>query len=360
MLVFPSRQVTQGAVVTGLLALSACTDPTLRTDLRPDGPPDILAVLVMNDASDGLLEAATFCKLNDDKRPTLVVGPPGAGTPLLQICPQDPSAGAEMVTDAVPSSWYVRFMFDELLNPSVEDLVDDPSGDGTFTGTLVNTQPATLQCDGVDVPYDGFYNSAGNSQTWALGPSLRINPTDPDAVPSGATCTVGLKPDKVFDKQGIGVPTNQLADPGYTFKIADLTLTATDPAAPAALTDPTKIDEISVTAPLAITFNAAIDAASLSPSEVTILEVTACTATVGVPVVAKIAANAKDKFSIDISDSTATSTDGKAVWNAGKTYLITFAADAEVSDRGGATFALADAGDDLKKPICFTTPAATP
>ena len=43
----------------------------------------------------------------------------------------------------------------------------------------------------------------------------------------------------------------------------------------------------------------------------------------------------------------------------GHNYL-TFAADAEVSDRGGATFALADAGDDLKKPICFTTPAATP
>jgi len=356
MLVFPSRQVTQGAVVAGLLALSACTDPTLRTDLRPDGPPDVLAVLVMNDVSSGLLEAATYCRLNDDKRPTLVAGPAGLGSTLVQICPSDLSLPADMVADAAPSTWYARFMFDELLNPSVEDLIPDPSGDGTFNGSLLATQPATLQCNGVDVPYDGFYNSAGNSQTWALGPSLRIDPIDPDVIPSGSMCEVGLKPDKVFDKQGVGVPADDIARK-YQFQLADLALTATAPAAPEELTDPEKIEEIDVTAPLTITFNAAINAATLSATEVTILQVAACTDTVGVPVVPEIAAKAKDKFSIDISDAAATAMNA---WLPGKTYLITFAADGEVADRAGATFTFADAEDDLKKPICFTTPAATP
>jgi len=353
MLVFPSRQVTQGAVVSGLLALTACTDPTLRTDLRPDGPPDILAVLVMDDVSTGLLEAATYCKVNDDKRPGLVSGPAKLGSTLVQICPSDLSQPADMVTDAAPSTWYVRFMFDELLNPSVEDLIPDPSGDGTFDGSLLATQPATLQCNGVDVPYDGFYNSAGNSQTWTLGPSLRINPTDPDAVPSGATCVAGLKPDKVFDKQGVAVPMDELApDSGYKFQLADMALTGTAPAAPDKLTDPTKIEEISPTVPLIVTFNAAINPATFTSTEVSILQVTACTDAVGVPVVAKIAADAKSKFSIDISDTAAIGTN---VWVAGKTYLITFAADAEVADRAGATFAFADAEADLLKPICFKT-----
>lgn len=353
MLVFPSRQVTQGAVVAGLLALTACTDPTLRTDLRPDGPPDILAVLVMDDVSDGLLEAATYCKEGDDKRPGLVSGPAKLGSALVQICPSDLSQPAVMVTDAAPSTWYVRFMFDELLNPSVEDLIPDPSGDGTFDGSLLATQPATLQCNGVDVPYDGFYNSSGNSQTWTLGPSLRINPTEPDAIPSGAMCVAGLKPDKVFDKQGTGVTPEDLAR-AYTFQLADMALTGTVPAAPEVLTDPTKIVEISPTAPLKVTFNAPIDPATFTSTEVTILQVTACTDTVGAPVVAKIAADAKSKFSIDVSDPAAT---GMNAWVAGKTYLVTFATDAEVADLAGATFAFADADADLLKPICFKTSA---
>jgi len=349
MLVYPSRQVTQGAVVCGMLALTACTDPTLRTDLRPDGPPDVLAVLVMNDSSAGLLEAATFCKLNDDKRPTTVAGPAGLGVPLLNICDEDLSVPATEVTDAAPSAWYVRFVFDELLNPAVEDLMPDSSMDGTFDGTLKNTQPATLQCNGVAVDYDGYYNSAGNSVTWTIGPSLVIIPLAPDSIPSGSECEVGLKADKVFDKQGIAVPTDELT--GYKFKTADLAVLATDPEAPKDLTATASISKINVSAPLVVSFNAAIAPASLTPAEVTILEVTSCTATVGVPVVPKITANPDDKLSLDIGDAAAA---GKDAWVAGKTYLITFAANADVQDVAGATLALADAKLD---PICFTTVA---
>ena len=92
MLVQPARLSTQGAAVfaIGMLALGACDDPTARTDLRPEGPPEVLAVLVMND-SFGLYETATYCKVGDEKRPSLV------GTPdfnILQICDADLSLPA--------------------------------------------------------------------------------------------------------------------------------------------------------------------------------------------------------------------------------------------------------------------------
>jgi len=262
--------------------------------------------------------------------------------------------GATEVEDALPANWYARIMFDELLNPSVEDLVDDLSGDGTSNGSLLNTQPATLQCAGVAVPYDGYYAPNGNRVTSPLGPSLVIAPLDPDAIPSGSECLVGIKPNKVFDKQGIAVPEDELT--GYKFKTAPLSLSATAPAAPAVLTDATKIPKISKTAPLSLTFNAAIDSASLSLTEVTILTVATCDANpaTGLPVVPKIAANTKDKKSISISDTAAAAMEA---WVPGKTYLVTFAADAEVTDKAGAVFALADA--ELK-PICFSIPATTP
>src|SRR5437879_2029667 len=103
----------------GVLAIGGCTDPTQRTDLRPDGPPEVLAVLVMNDAAGQLLESATFCKTGDEKRPGLVGLPDFSSH---QICDDDLSKPAPEVTDALPEGWYVRIMFDELLNPDVEEL----------------------------------------------------------------------------------------------------------------------------------------------------------------------------------------------------------------------------------------------
>src|ERR1051326_15101 len=146
---------THGVVVAvGALVLGACTDPTQRTDLRPDGPPEVLAVLVMNDAAANLLESATFCKTKapndgsantgDEKRPGLVGLPDFSSH---QICPDDLTKGVDELTDAAPQGWYVRLMFDELLNPDIEDLIpiDDDNGQptGTYTGTIANTHPVT-------------------------------------------------------------------------------------------------------------------------------------------------------------------------------------------------------------------------
>src|SRR5258706_11096301 len=206
---------THGVVLTtvGVLAAGACTDPAQRTDLRSDGPPEVLAVLVNNDAAGALLEAATFCKPNDDKRPALVGTPDGA---LHTICPTDLSMGADELTDAAPQGWYVRVMFDELLDPSVEqitELIDDNGQPtGTFTGSIKGTAPVTLQCESslpaggmVNIPYDGYYSPAGNNVTWPLGPSLVIKPDHPELVATQSNCQVTLK-GNITDKDHIVVP----------------------------------------------------------------------------------------------------------------------------------------------------------
>src|SRR5690606_23981306 len=133
------------------------------------------------------------------------------------VCDEDLSVGAEPVSDATsggaePTSWYVRVMFDELLDPSVEELVDvlDPVTmlpTGQFVGSLLNTQPVVLRCDNdgdgagapVEIAYNGYYSPSGNRVTWPLGPSLVIQPIEPRDVATSATCTVELK-DNFTDK----------------------------------------------------------------------------------------------------------------------------------------------------------------
>jgi hypothetical protein len=240
-------------------------------------------------------------------------------------------------------------MFDELLNPDVEDLVPDPSDDGTFDGTMVNTQPATLKCNGVDVPYDGYYSPAGNLVTWPPGPSIVIFPVDHSVVPTGAECEVGLKSGAVLDKQGVGVPEDQLAA-GYTFKIAPLTVAATVPVALKANKDGILPDPASNTpkAPLVVSFNTPVVAESLDVAKVTILQVDKCKdPTTTTPVVAKVVLDPKNKLAIDISDNAATD-----AWVPSTTYLVTFADSASITDLAGGTGVIKVAGT-----ICFKTGA---
>src|SRR5690348_14644771 len=88
MFVHRSRLKTQGALAIAALLgtglLSACDDPVANTDLRPEGDPEVLSVLVMNDADSFFLETATFCKVDDPKRPGLVAA--GLSFIPLQIC----------------------------------------------------------------------------------------------------------------------------------------------------------------------------------------------------------------------------------------------------------------------------------
>jgi hypothetical protein len=274
------------------------------------------------------------------------------------VCQDDLKAGADEVTDVVPVGWYVRLQFDELLNPSIEDLLPIGNDTGTFKGSLASSQPVTITCGGVDIAYDGYYNPSGNSYTWPVGPSLFIAPDDTSMIAAGTECQVSLKPDVVADKDGNHVPADQLGP--YKFKIADLKLASTDPAAP---TDPTKPSTISPAAPLIVTFNATVNVtvelAGLSPAEVTILSsVTSCTDTTGgVAATAKIGKHlvgpadqkSVDPTSIEISDAAGTA--GNA-WLASTTYVITFAAGADVKDLAGATATL-PAAKDLT--ICFKT-----
>jgi hypothetical protein len=241
---------THGVVATtlGVLALGACANPEQNTDLRPEGPPDVLAVLVMTDAAGHLAEHATFCKQNDPKRPSLV-GLPDATT--SQICPEELGEAADPVTDAYPDGWYVRIMFDELLDPQVEELSeivdDDGAGTGTFTGSIANTQPVKLECQNlagafVEVEYDGYYSPAGNNVTWPLGPSLVIKPNDPTLIATGHDCRVTINAGVVADKDGTEVPADQRGP--YTFSIAEITPLATDPTDSQDSADPVLVDAL--------------------------------------------------------------------------------------------------------------------
>jgi hypothetical protein len=339
------------AVTACVFGLGACTAPTASTDLRPAGPPEVLTVLASDDASGaGIVETATFCKANDNKRPGLIPANPDGPA---QVCQDDLNAGADEVTDVVPVGWYVRLQFDELLNPSIEDLlpiIDSKGNDtGTFKGSLARTQPVTITCGGVDIAYDGYYNPSGNSVTWPVGPSLFIAPDDTSMIAAGTECQVTLNPDVVTDKDGNHVPADQLGP--YKFKIAKLKLASTDPEAPK---DPTKPSTISPAAPLIVTFNATVDAASLLPAEVTMLSgVTSCTDTTGgVASTVDVVGHPDDPTSIKISDAAGAAANAKNAWLTSTTYVITFAAGADVKDRAGATLTLP--GSD-KLSICFKT-----
>ncbi|MBL0212679.1 MAG: hypothetical protein IPQ07_02220 [Myxococcales bacterium] len=191
-------------------------------------------MLVMNDAAGQVVEQATYCKPNDEKRPQRVGLPDFTAR---DICPADLSKGADEVTNAYPDGWYVRIVFDELLDPSIEELTEikDPeTGEGTdvFEGSIANTQPVKLECESigggfVEVDYDGYYSPSGNNVTWPLGPSLVIKPLEPKSVATNKACRVTIN-DNVVDKSGNKVPSDQRTP--FTFKIAPIQVIALDPA----------------------------------------------------------------------------------------------------------------------------------
>jgi len=227
------RLLTLGAATVGTLALGACSDPVADTDLRPEGPPDVLAVLVFNDPANGVIEAATYCKPNDPKRPGKVGIPFYGLTPI--ICPIDGTAVPEL-TDAYPDGWYVRIVFDELLDPNIETLepILDAMGNPTdsSSGSLATTQPVKLQCQDVtgamaDVEYDGYYSPSGNNVTWPVGPSLVIQPLDPTTIPVDSECQLTIK-ESVKDKDGNSIPMGDRS--AFKFKLAPATVLGTSPA----------------------------------------------------------------------------------------------------------------------------------
>lgn len=365
MTVFTRRLRTQGVLLTlAACSLIACDDPIATTDLRTEGPPEVLSVLVLNDSTDLFLETATFCKPNDEKRPGFV------GTPIggVVVCDDvDLNAGAMKVTDAVPTDlaqggagtggWYVRIMFDELLNPDVEDLLPilDPETmleTGQFTGSLLSTQPVIVTCGGADVAYDGYYSPSGNNVTWPVGPSLFIAPIDRQSIATGSECTVEIK-DVVVDKAGVSVPAEQRGGGDeYAFSLSPLELAATSPTPAAAGAMPAVIVP---EAPVSLQFNAFIDPATLSASEVVIIEhaMADCSdAGTAIADAAKVIEGGDGV--VEISLNTA---GPDLAFEAESFYSITFTDDNAIADLAGGPGALPPAADFT---LCFNTNTATP
>lgn len=359
------RLRTPGVIAITLATLAGCEDPTATTDLRPEGDPEVLSVLVMNDSADLVGETATFCKPGDEKRPAFVATPIGG----LIICDADLSIDAEQVTDAVPTDlagggdgsggWYVRIMFDELLDPNVEELLPiiDPDtmlDTGQSTGSLANTQPVTLTCGGTDIAYDGYYSPSGNSVTWPLGPSLFVTPTDRASIPTGSDCTIAIK-DIVTDKGGASVPADQRGDGGeYGFSISPLALAATSPKRAAAGAMPALIVP---EAPVKLVFNAFVDPASLTADEVVLTEhaMDDCSdAGTAVANANKVIAAGANGGQLTLATNNA---GADLAWNPESAYSITFTDTNAIQDLAGGPGALPAAAAFT---LCFRTNTATP
>ena len=389
--------VAAGAVLSALLG---CGDPDLPTDLRTSGPPNVTAVLVMSDVETGIdpdsqkagaldryLETATFCRLKDDKRPRLVGLQDGRTT---EVCPDDLTLKAtdDGVAAGAPPVWFVRIVFDKLLDPNIEDLepVLDQNGmpTGGVFGTLRNTQPVALRCNGVDIAYDGDYVPNGNKESWPVGPALFIAPLAPTDAPTGASCTVSIK-DSVHNKAGQSVPADQRS---YSFTVKPMIFRFSDPA-PAdpndgsiTLTPTTPIDlffTAAVTAGATITTTkdakkTSITLSDLDPATVHLISgpnqgdgsanPAVCQGT-GDPV-----PSALIRSYLKGSDATTTAlvvrldaggdlagptAQMDQVWQPRTTYLLTFADGAAVApSQGGDPAALPGAGDFS---LCFHTTA---
>src|SRR4051794_14248632 len=111
MFVYLPRWSRYGTFAT-VLALGACSAPDLYSDLRPDGPPEVLSVSVnAPDNRDGFagggatLEQVTFCKTQgpndgaagagDPKRPDQVIL---SDESALEECPTDPTKPVDELT----------------------------------------------------------------------------------------------------------------------------------------------------------------------------------------------------------------------------------------------------------------------
>jgi len=230
----------------------ACSDPELSSDLDTDGPPEVLEVNVTSetaptDPNGNAVEAATFCRGGDEFKVSTFYCPLARDESDAPIPGDRALDGA--VVDATPIGWNVRFIFSELIDPDIEDLVET---DGVTSGSLADTQPFTVTCGGADISYDGWYDPSGNNLSYPPGPGLVA--TAVDFIATGSSCEIALRDGSAVDKDGDGVPSDMLGP--YTFGIAPLTVAATDPAADAEGVDPT--------APVSVSFNAPIDIATVT------------------------------------------------------------------------------------------------
>jgi hypothetical protein len=271
---------TQGLLAAGLGLLAfACDDPEFRTDLVPEGPPVLLSVnafsvtvdapkLVENFGIDSFYEEATFCSDDPDARVSDIYCFDKQGE-RLAITP---------MTDTVSMGWFVRPVFDELLDPdTVEDIVDG-------YGTINAKNPVTLECEIggtlTAIAYDGWYDPTGNRDSDPPGPSIFVTPIASFAAPTLGRCQISVNA-TVTDKDGIEAPDESRAP--HEFFIEELAFADASPAdctdgvaattctclpsgdacdEAGACEDAEDAPEVTINS-LAVTFNAPIDEATL-------------------------------------------------------------------------------------------------
>jgi hypothetical protein len=253
------RYRTQGllAVGLGVFAGGCFGDPEIRTDLRTEGPPQILAA--MGQSLVTALEFPFFCRYvngaKDEKAPGYVIDYQ-LGSQV--VCPD--AAGDFQSTDLDPRGYGLRIMFDELLDAdAVETLICEDNG--VCAGSMATTQPVSVTCGTANsaVDYDGYYTPNGNNTTYPLGPSIVVVPGSVDFA-TGTECTVTMGAN-IRDKSGVTV---EAAEASLDFKIADLEILDTDPADAEDVGDRAVLDPDGA---VGFAFNAYIDDASIAAAD---------------------------------------------------------------------------------------------
>lgn len=261
------------ALVLLLTAGTGCAVPDSRTELWPEGPPEILQVFVtVRDAASGLgVLVPTFGRHMDFD----------PATDPLDCDEPHPQRGcldmAAMQTNAVADpSQRIRIVFDEVLDgATLEEFVCacaggtgtdpcaggprsalDPSACGDNPNTPSNEEGrwldtdhdgnpddavllanrVSLDCDGwvwQNGPEDGFWNPSGNQLVpvatglEGLGPALVV--TVATGLRTGATCTLTVDP-AVTDKDGNATVLEEESGNSIRFVTEPLTVVMSTPA----------------------------------------------------------------------------------------------------------------------------------
>jgi hypothetical protein len=230
----------RSALALGIFAVGCSSDDSMTT-LRPDGPPEVLQVFLMEDVDDGMGNISPQMNLAFGLHQDTCS--PDAGGRLPEENPFCYEVGDGTVQAASRDAQRIRIVFDELLQGStVEDFscacVDsangcgagpeatsdpvlcpgDPDVQGKWLDADDNQVPdqaqfkpgvVTISCmDGTTLmfgPTDGYYSPSGNQQVpvalglgEGLGPSIVLETVG--QLPSDTDCTINFN--GVTDKSG--------------------------------------------------------------------------------------------------------------------------------------------------------------
>jgi Bacterial Ig-like domain len=256
------------SMLVGSLAAGSfgCSAPASHTDLRPEGPPDVLQVFV-TERSEGATGLGLYYNANEEYAVDVTDGQGGAANGCGDVFDEQ-GDDCTVATAAANADQKVRIIFDELLKgSSVEEFMCAcNSGDKANCPNMVlsSTDPAdcannpdttadeqgrwlddnndgmpdkarlvdklvTFNCDGTDIyttgPGDGFYNPSGNqlipvaTQLAGLGPALVI--INNGGLKTSADCSIKFG-SAIIDKQGETVPALPATATFHTETLAPL------------------------------------------------------------------------------------------------------------------------------------------